>query len=49
VGQTELLRLRQQLARRPAPGGGSTVAFNDAVLGAGNLPLAVLARTLGVG
>ncbi|HEX5684907.1 MAG TPA: DUF885 family protein [Ideonella sp.] len=50
IGQTELLRLRQQwLARRPAPGGGTTVAFNDAVLGAGNLPLAVLARTLGVG
>lgn len=42
VGQLELLRLR---ATRPETQRG--VAFNDAVLRAGNLPLAVLAQMLG--
>jgi uncharacterized protein (DUF885 family) len=46
VGQNEIVRLRQQwLARRPAPEGG-VVAFNDAVLHAGNLPLGVLEQAL---
>lgn len=45
VGQAEILRLRQQwLASNRAPDTGR--AFNDAVLRAGNLPLAVLGRTL---
>lgn len=46
VGQNELLRLRAQWRARPGSVGGD-VAFNDAVLRAGNLPLAVLARVLG--
>jgi uncharacterized protein (DUF885 family) len=48
VGQNELMRLRTQwLAGRPA--GTGQQAFNDAVLRAGNLPLAVLGRVLGAG
>lgn len=43
VGQRELLRLRERwLKTRP----GGTVAFNDAVLRAGNLPLRVLDQTM---
>lgn len=44
IGQRELLRLRERWlgARR-----GDSVAFNDAVLHAGNLPLMVLDRVLG--
>jgi uncharacterized protein (DUF885 family) len=46
VGQNELMRLRTHwLSSRPA--GTGQQAFNDAVLRAGNLPLAVLGRVLG--
>ena len=46
VGQTEILRLRQQwLAKNRAPNR-KQHAFNDAVLRAGNLPLDVLGRVL---
>ena len=45
IGQIELLRLRQAWLQR-SPGSGGVPAFNDAVMGAGNLPLPVLARAL---
>jgi uncharacterized protein (DUF885 family) len=48
VGQTEIVRLRQQW-QAGNRANASTHAFNDAVLRAGNLPLAVLGRVLGCG
>ncbi|WKB50635.1 DUF885 domain-containing protein [Eleftheria terrae] len=45
IGQAELLRLRTQWRNRRGSAGGD-VRFNDAVLRAGNLPLAVLAPVL---
>jgi uncharacterized protein (DUF885 family) len=44
IGQRELLRMR---GRWRHAGAGGTVAFNDAVLRAGNLPLTVLDRLIG--
>jgi uncharacterized protein (DUF885 family) len=49
VGQNELVRLRGQWRQQDRGQAGGDAGFNDAVLGAGNLPLPVLARALGLG